>query len=153
MLLKETIKGFSVFKGFDSRELDKIIPLCREKIYNEHDVILEEDTKGSNFYIILEGKLNVEIKSSSPQHYENISRHLTTLREGDIFGEISFLEKGRRKARVIAMSKIHAIDIEGTSLYELFEKDTRLGYLMMRNIASILARRLFDINFKLRDNN
>lgn len=152
MSLKEIISGFKVFEGLSSDELDEIISVCIEEEFNEDEVIIEEDSKGSDIYIILEGRVNVEIKTPSSQSYEGSSKRLTTLRDGEIFGEISFLEGGRRSACAIALDKISALKIDGKKLYKLFDRDNHLGYLIMRNISSILSQRLCDINFRWRDN-
>ena len=80
------------------------------------------------------------------------SQRLTTLREGDIFGEISFLEGKRRSAGAVAVDNISTLRIDGEKLYGLFDKNPRLGYVVMRNIGCILAQRLCDINFRWRDN-
>ncbi len=152
MSLKEIISGFKVFEGLSSDELDEIIPICIEEKFNEDEIIIEEDSKGSDIYIILEGRVNVEIKMPSSQFHGSSSRRLARLRNGEIFGEISFLEGGRRSACVIALDKIAVLKIDGEKLYKLFNKNNHLGYLIMRNISSILSQRLCDINFKWRDN-
>ena len=150
--LKEIISGFKIFEGLNSDELDKIIPICIEKKYDEDEVIIEEDSKGSDIYIILEGRVNVEIKTTSSQSSGSSSRRLTTLRDGEVFGEISFLEGGRRSACAIALDKISVLKIDGEKLYKLFDRDNHLGYLIMRNISSILSQRLCETNFRWRDN-
>jgi CRP/FNR family transcriptional regulator len=150
--LKEIISGFKIFEGLSSDELDKIIPICIEEKFNEDEVIIEEDSKGSDIYIILEGRVNVEIKITSSQPSGSSSRRLTTLRDGEVFGEISFLEGGRRSACTIALDKVSVLKIDGEKLYKLFDLDNHLGFLIMRNISSILSQRLCDINFRWRDN-
>lgn len=150
--LKEIISEFKIFKGLSLEELDKIIPLGIEKKYDEDEVIIEEDSKGSDIYVILKGRVNVEIKMSSSQSSGSSGMRVTTLREGEVFGEISFLEGGRRSAGVIALDKISVLKIDGEKLHKLLNRDNHLGYLIMRNISSILSQRLCDINFRWRDN-
>ncbi len=150
--LKEKISGFKIFEGLSSDELDKILLLCIEKKYDEEEVIIEEDSKGSDIYVILEGRVTVEKKAPSSQSSGSSRRRLTTLRDGEIFGEISFLEGERRSACAIALDKISMLIIDGEKLYKLFDRDNHIGYLMMRNICSILSQRLCDINFRWRDN-
>ena len=59
---------------------------------------------------------------------------------------------GRRSARAVALDKILTLKIDGEKLRELFNRNNHSGYLIMQNIASILAQRLCDINFRWRDN-
>lgn len=152
MSIKETVSGFKIFEGLSMEELSKVMPLCVEKTFDVDEVIIEEDSKGSDIYIILEGRVNVEIKMPSSESCGSSNRRLTTLRDGEVLGEMSFLEGGRRSACAIALDKILALKINGKKLYELFDEDNHIGYLIMRNISSILAQRLCDVNFRWRDN-
>ncbi len=152
MSLKEKISKYQIFDELSPLELEEIALLCEEKQFNRGEVIIEEDSKGVDMYIILDGRVTVEIKSYSAHPEEVSSQRLTTLREGDIIGEISFLEGKRRSAGAVAVDNISALRIEGEKLYGLFDKNPRLGYVVMRNIGRILAQRLCDINFRWRDN-
>lgn len=152
MTIKNIIGKSSLFDGLCPNEIDQIISLCQEEAFEKDKIIIEEDDTCTNIYIILEGRLRVELKTYSVGVNREDYRYIATLRKGEVFGEITFLGGGRRSARVSAVEDIRLVKIGGPELHNLFEKDYHLGYVMMRNIASILARRLSDINFKLRDN-
>ena len=69
------------------------------------------------------------------------------LGKGQIFGEVALVDRGLRSATVNTVA-------DGTVLYaisrddfiELCDEDTRIGYVIMRNIAA-------DLSFKLRHYN
>lgn len=152
MSIKDMIGEISIFDELCSTEIAQVISLCQEEDFEKEDIIIEEDDACTNIYIILEGRLRVDLKTYSSGLDGEKYRHITTLRKGEIFGEITFLGGGRRSARVSAIENIRLVKIGGPELHKLFEKNYHLGYIMMRNIASILAQRLSEINFKLRDN-
>ncbi len=152
MPIKDMIEGINIFDGLSSTDIDQIISLCQEKTFKKDNVIVEEDDVCTNIYIILEGRAKVELKATSVHINREEYKHLATLRKGEIFGEMTFLGGGRRSARVVADDNIRLLIIDGIKLNELFEKNYRLGYIMMRNIGSILVGRLSEINFKFRDN-
>ena len=68
------------------------------KKYDRDDVIIEEGSFGSWIYIVLEG--SVKVKKTTAKGMVTID----TLREGEVFGEMVFLEGGKvaRSASVIA---------------------------------------------------
>ncbi len=68
------------------------------KKYDRGDVIIEEGSFGSWIYIVLEG--SVKVKKTTAKGMVTID----TLREGEVFGEMVFLEGGKvaRSASVIA---------------------------------------------------
>jgi CRP-like cAMP-binding protein len=73
------------------------------------------------------------------------------LKSGDVFGEIGLLRSKRRSAQVSAYSDMLARKINQKKLFELFEYNSRLGYLLMRNLATILSDRIMDMNFMWRN--
>lgn len=73
------------------------------------------------------------------------------MRAGDVFGEIGFLGGKRRSASVKAIENVSVLKINGKKLAEYFAGNTHTGYRMMRNLALILAQRITDVIFMLRD--
>ena len=72
--------------------------VVEETAYSDDDVIIEEGSNGSWIYVILEGA--AKVKKRTPRGMITID----TLREGEVFGEMVFLEGGKspRSASVIA---------------------------------------------------
>ena len=72
--------------------------VVEETAYSDDDVIIEESSNGSWIYVILEGA--AKVKKRTPRAMITID----TLREGEVFGEMVFLEGGKspRSASVIA---------------------------------------------------
>lgn len=72
--------------------------IASEEVYPDKAVIIEEGSKGSWVYVILEGRVKV-IKRTRKGVVT-----LDTLKEGDIFGEMVLLETGQevRSASVVA---------------------------------------------------
>ncbi len=72
--------------------------VATEEDYPDKAVIIEEGSTGYWIFVVLEGKARVAQKT--PQGVVTID----TLKEGDVFGEMAFFERGRgsRTASVIA---------------------------------------------------
>ena len=72
--------------------------IAEEMSYSNGDVIIEEGSQGTWIYVILEG--SAKVKKRTPRGIVTID----TLGEGEVFGEMVFLEGGKspRSASIVA---------------------------------------------------
>ena len=137
------LKRVSIFSGLSDEQLAHIVDLCREEIHSKGDIIVREKEPSNELYIIQEGSAEVVLGTPSTAGPTPIVH----LGKGQIFGEIALVDRGLRSATVTAMT-------DGTMLYaisrndfiKLCDEDTRIGYIVMANIAA-------DLSFKLRHYN
>ncbi len=138
----EVIQHIEVFHSLNAAQLEQVAAQIVREAYANGDVVIEQDDPGDSMYIIGRGQVEVRRRDTRGEQ-----RTALFLGEGQVFGELSLLDQGRRTATVVA-------DDDPTVLYKLtretFEAlcqaDSALGYLMMRNIA-------LDLAFKLRHQN
>ncbi|MBU0544773.1 MAG: cyclic nucleotide-binding domain-containing protein [Proteobacteria bacterium] len=142
---------FNILEGLNDSEKNSILSLGQEVTYNKGASILIESVRTSEIYIIMEGRVSIDIGSVSFDKGIRAKIQLAVLRQGDIFGEMAFLENQRRTANVTAIDKLNVIKIDRNNLLELFDKYNYIGYIFMRNLSFILSQRLEDANFMLRD--
>ncbi|MBI9082586.1 MAG: cyclic nucleotide-binding domain-containing protein [Desulfobacterales bacterium] len=151
MDLKETVQSFDIFNGLGAGELETILA-CGEQVHiGREKIVFEESSRETDIYILLNGRVSVELGYAyeADQHPHNLE--LALFRQGEVFGEIAFLRRSRRSARVTAIDDIEVLKLDGNRLLSRFEQDPSLGYRMMRNLACILAGRLETISLKHRD--
>ncbi len=153
MLTKEEILQFKIFEGLTLEELDAIFDISQEVSYKSGDVILEESSFGadSDFFVILQGNVKVEIEASQKLSAGKINKRLAVLKSGEVFGEMGLLRSKRRSAQVSAYSDLVVRKVNQKKLFELFVYNPRLGYIIMRNLAAILTDRIMDMNFMWRN--
>jgi len=153
MLCKEDILQFKIFEGLTLEELEAVFDISNEVSYRSGDIILEESSYGadSDFFVILQGNVKVEIQASQVQSEGKINKRLAVLKGGDVFGDMGLLRSKRRSAQVSAYSDLIVRKINQKKLFQLFVYNPRLGYLIMRNLAAILSDRIMDMNFMWRD--
>jgi CRP-like cAMP-binding protein len=91
--------------------------VASEEFYPNGSVIIEEGTVGDWVYVILEGSAKVRKKTSKGL----VS--VDTLKEGDVFGEMGFLEGGKRlrSASVVASGDVWVGILDGEKLTADFE--------------------------------
>ena len=152
-MTKDDILKFKIFEGITHEELDAIFEISEESIYRAGDIILEESSFGadSDFYIIMQGNVKVELQASQIHSDEKVSKRLAVLKCSDVFGEMSLLRSRRRSAQVSAYSDLTVMKVDQKNLFQLFVYNPRLGYIIMRNLAAILSDRIMEMNFMWRD--
>jgi CRP/FNR family cyclic AMP-dependent transcriptional regulator len=92
--------------------------VASEEFYPNGSVIIEEGTVGDWVYVILEGA--VKVRKKTPKGSVTVD----TLKEGDVFGEMGFLEGGKRlrSASVVASGDVWVGVLDGEKLTRDFEE-------------------------------
>lgn len=143
MDLDRMIRDIDIFDGLQAGEVVEIIALCQERVLRAGETLVRQGEPGNEMYIITEGFVEVILGGRG----EAPPRAIITLGPGQITGEMALLDQGPRSATVRAVSTptiIHAIRRQ--EFERLCEKNTHIGYVVMRNIA-------LDLVFKLRHRN
>lgn len=139
----ETLKllhEVELFKDLQEEELSLIAAICKEKELQEGDVFTEEGELGDTLCIVKDGLIEVEI-SQGPDLPPRVLVHLGT---GQLVGEMSLVDRGVRSATVRAIqSPTTILVIQHNTFHKLCEKNHRIGYIVMRNMAA-------DLSFKIR---
>jgi CRP-like cAMP-binding protein len=145
----EQLREFEVFQGLTTREMQIIHEVSTLISFSGGEIILKQSDLSMDLFIVVKGRLSVNMGYSSTR--EKRLQQIAELKPGDIFGEIGFLEGKRRSANITAIEAGQVLKMDGLKIHEIFEINQHMGYIMMRNIALVLARRLVDINYQLRN--
>jgi len=143
MVSIELLKRVSIFSGLSDEQLKRIAGICRVETHNKDNVIVRENDPSNELYIVHQGAVEIMLGTSSMPGPTPI----LNLGKGQIFGEMALVDRGLRSATVRATA-------DDTMLYvvirdafnRLCDDDSRIGYIVMRNIAA-------DLSFKLRSYN
>jgi CRP-like cAMP-binding protein len=148
---RETFASFEIFAGLNSDEINNILSMGQEVEYEDEVIIFEDSSLPSDFFILLEGRVSVEIDVSHGEKNGRKKVQLAILRKGDVFGEIGLLKGKRRLASVKAIAKVLVLKVNGNKLTEYFADNANTGYRLMQNLARILSQRITDVVLMLRD--
>ena len=132
------LEKVEIFRGLSPSQLESLAQISEEKKYSVGETVFTEGSSGAEVYIIKKGKVCIELGLKGKPNTATIQR----LSVGQIFGELALVDKRNRSATVICENDCEIIAIDRDRLNELFERDTRLGYVVMRNLAQLLAQRL-----------
>jgi len=143
MELRQILHEVDLFEGMTEAELDKVAHICHEKHFHTGENITVEGSVGDELYIITDGFVEVMLggRPASSAHV------IVSLGSGQIIGEMALLDQGPRSASVLAAYEPTTVQvIKRKDFDDLCQNDTRIGYVVMRNLAA-------DLSFKLRHRN
>ncbi|MBC8385433.1 MAG: cyclic nucleotide-binding domain-containing protein [Candidatus Cloacimonetes bacterium] len=125
----------------------------RVKQFSAGDIILNEGDKSDDFYIILSGCVDV-FKTNS--HGDEI--HISTLKDGDVFGELGIILGLPRQATIRAQTNIDLEVISPRLFSSYFNFDKDIGEKMRAMIQTMAERirengnRIAELETKNEDN-
>lgn len=140
MELLKLLEGVELFHGLDDQELAEVVDIFKPLAFERGDLIAEQGEPGDSLFLVAEGFVEVAVGDST----QRTKKILVNLGKGQIFGEMALVDQGPRSATVRAISDTTALHtVKRRDFEALCNRNTRIGYIVMRNIAA-------DLSFKLR---
>jgi CRP-like cAMP-binding protein len=133
----KSLQGIRFLNGIDSARLEEIANIARICEYEAHDVVFREGDTAESVYLVLSGKLSLELSPSTAYR-----KQLVSVGPGEMFGWSSLVENLRFAATAIVVEPTQLMRIDGLRLREMCDKDPKFGYEMMRRTMRALAKRL-----------
>jgi CRP-like cAMP-binding protein len=140
VLTAKEIRDYNLFAGLNESELTKISNLCTRKIYPANTVIFDPGTTTSDVYLLEGGNDAIQIEIPIGKGKSNIVIH--TLSKGETFGWAPLCPTNIRTATARVIDEATVLQANGLELLRLFDQDTHMGYLVMRNLSGIISLRL-----------
>lgn len=139
------LREVDIFQDLSESQLERVAQICEERVCHIGAVIFEENTASDELYIIADGMVDIRVDPSIlgiPSQADPTT--ITTLRRGQIFGEVALVDQGLRSASArCADNNTKLLVINRDDLISLCDQDFQMGYVLMRNIAA-------DLSFKIR---
>jgi small-conductance mechanosensitive channel len=112
--IKVLLRQVSYFKDFNDLELRGLIEVGCRILLKQSEILFEENDPGDAFYIVLSGSVEVFVKK--------LNKHLTILKSGDFFGELSLMLGIPRTATVRALENTILFSIRKDSFQKLLRE-------------------------------
>ena len=139
--LRQTIirvlRKLAIFAGLEQAEYELLVKACYVESLGQGHFLFKQGESGHELYILLHGRMRVQSSHSGV---------IGVLGPGEIVGEMAVVRRAPRSASVIAESDALLFRIRQSDLDLILGKAPRISYLLMRNIAAVLAERLADSN-------
>ena len=125
------------FRGMNARQLELLAENSMIAEFKADERILCENGPANRFYLILEGRVEVESPMLGGE-----AIHLQTLGAGDVLGWSWLFPPYLWRFDARAVNPTKAIFFYGTRLRELCEENHDLGYELMKRVSEIFIKRL-----------
>jgi CRP-like cAMP-binding protein len=132
MIETTVLKKYSLFDGLSQEQIDSILPLMQQEIFEAGTDIIVEGTQNSKICFILEGRIAV-VKSGVV---------LEEMGEGSFFGEMEVLDVMLSAATVKTLAETRVMILSIDALGEIYETDLKTYSFIINNLARDLSRRL-----------
>lgn len=132
-----TLQSAELFSGLTPQQLEALAEVGEKQLFHQGDVILKEGEQSTEIAIVLSGQ--VEVVSELAEN----ATSLVILGAGQSFGEMALLDAGPRSASIRCLSgETEIYTFTRDSLLSFWDRECRVGYTMMFNIARDLAFKL-----------
>jgi CRP-like cAMP-binding protein len=145
----DMLRQTALVEGLSNEELAAIAPVCQERQFGQGEEIFGEASKGTELYIVCRGRVSLEV--ALPNRPGRGAERLATATAGMVFGEMSLVDRSPRSARARTLEETLVIEISSADLHKVMEENPRIGYVIMGNLATVLASRLRSTNLWLRN--
>ncbi len=147
----EHLRRLDVFAGLSDEDLLQVATISKPRRLAAGQVIFEEGADGDELMVILNGCVRVSLNTRLPQG-NIVPSTINMLYAGQSFGEMVLLGGATRSATITAVDPCTLLVIRERDFANLCECNPRIGYRVMRNMASDLAYKLRSSNLLLRGN-
>ncbi len=142
--IEAILKEHSFFKDLPLQYFDFIVGCASNAIFKKGEVILTEGTPADKFYIIRGGFVAIYID----QRPEN---PIQTIHEGDILGWSWLIPPYRYRFSAQAVENTRVVVLDGKCLREKCEKNSDLGYELLKRLVTVFTQRLEAARLQLLD--
>ncbi len=121
---------------FRPEHIEKLAALAKEVRFERDHVIFHEGDDAHDFYLIVEGRVALEIEA--PGHTFRVQ----TLHEGDELGWSAVLMGRGKHFQARALQPVHALAFDGVTLLDAFRDDPAYGFAFMYRMLGVVSERL-----------
>ena len=122
-------------------ELELIAGLMAGRVLDDGDFLIEDGASDDALHVIVSGKVEV-VKRTGDDDYAS----LAVLREGELAGELSFIDGTPHTVGLRALTDTHVLSLEREPFESIIDSHPQLVYKIMRAIARSAHRIVHRMN-------
>jgi len=124
------LRSNPIFRDLPERLLIEVAELCENRRYRRGATVFAEGTPGSKLYGVIAGRLLISTRS-----VEGRELHLNVVEQGEIVGEIAFLDGGPRTATGRAAEPATCFEIERDPFFRLLARTPDLTVHLLQLVC------------------
>ena len=137
MISPEILRRYPHFADMREEDLKSLAMIAKEKTFPAGEQLFYEGDPAEYFNVILSGEVDIQYVLGSGER-----RTVDTLVAGDILCWSSLVKPYKATAIGTTTTETRVVALDAPRLRELCVEDPALGYLLMTQVAKLLAHRL-----------
>lgn len=125
------LSDFAFFKNIDDDSLEKVVQFFRLNKLEKDDIVIRKGDPGGNFYIIVTGSVNV---------INDAGMTISTLKKGDVFGEMSLICNDSVGATIQVRESSSILYIDRKNFQKILEQYPAIQLYFTRLMAKRLTK-------------
>ena len=134
-----------LLRDFGPEALAALAGCAEERAFRAGDRVFRLGDEGDELFLVRRGEARMELPLPGGRRH-----HLAAFGRGDFFGEVSFLDRGRRSADGFAAGDTDLYVLSRRRFDELSRRDPVFGAIVFARLARALALRLRGADMELR---
>lgn len=139
MELLQALEKNGLVDGLDAADRQSLAALSDTLTFQGGKVIIPETNRSRDLYLMASGSATIRMTLPVENRKSEV---LDRLHEGELLGEIAFVDGSPRSASVVAESDCSLYRFPYETTYEFLEANPRVGYALISGIAKILAAKI-----------
>lgn len=135
------VKDLEFFEGFTDNEIGKVLSYTQLREYPRETSVIEEGKHKKIISIIFSGQFKI-VKSIA----ENETKLITTIGDGETYGEMSFYDSEPPCVSVVSMDNAKVLEIDELGFGELVGKHPYLGIKIFTRLMHMTSSRIRALN-------
>lgn len=139
-----------LFETLTEAEVEGFLPYSEEFFFEKGSEIITENSGGKNFYILLEGKVDIYKRVASGEEVllSQVlpSKYIFAAQKGDFFGEMALFDQCARSANVKATTNVIAISITRQNLLDFCCDYPKQSFVIFHNMLKVHSHRIRQVN-------
>lgn len=104
------------------------------KEYQDREIIIRQGETGDHMYVIQSGEVEVIREIEGKEVY------LTTLKAGDVFGEMAIFEREVRSATVRALGETRVLSVDKRNFLRRVHEDPSFAFRILQKMSQHIRR-------------
>ena len=154
MDIKSILRKSGLFDSVDRGTFDFIVENCELLTFDDGEIIfIEGDSEPRGMYMVADGEVMITTEVEAGRQLNDPTQQnyfLINLSAGDMFGEMSLIDGGPRSATATARGRTSLCFIADDVLQKTVDRDPRAAYIVIRNVARIVCKRLRESDFAIK---
>jgi CRP/FNR family cyclic AMP-dependent transcriptional regulator len=141
--------GGLVFHKLSALDWERLFANGESKLYKDGELVCREGDEGDSLFFVVDGEVRVLARTMGGGG--GAPFELARLGAGSVFGEMSFLDKAKISATVIAEGQVEVMRLRTKNIESLIDEDPMFGLRFYRSLAVTLSRRMRAANRMISD--